>query len=348
VLSNTECSGIHRSLGTHVSKIRSLTLDSTSYTPDIIELLKSIGNARSNAIWDSRFELGSNADLNNIAARPNPTDSRAAKLTYIQAKYVGRSFGKKSDEDPDKILFEAIDHDDIPKALYALVSGANVNSSRPDFTKSPRISLFIGSPQQQQNSASSAPMKMFMPFLMDLEEDKSRDATSSSTKFEVVSTEKNYIVRYALHYALLHGREMSNEDVFNNNSSTSPVLSSSSTTTDEEEHHQPARKSPSVIFPMAEFLLQNGADTGIVDPQTGHTLAELVGMGTVVDDNAIAYINLKNTARGQSTIVRSNTITNPPQQHEEIVAEEESTINTTTNNNDIPPLPLPKKDSLAN
>jgi Arf-GAP/SH3 domain/ANK repeat/PH domain-containing protein len=30
-----ECSGIHRSLGTHITKIRSLTLDVTSFTPDI-------------------------------------------------------------------------------------------------------------------------------------------------------------------------------------------------------------------------------------------------------------------------------------------------------------------------
>ncbi|CAG8820295.1 3117_t:CDS:2, partial [Racocetra persica] len=48
-----ECSGIHRSLGTHISKIRSLTLDTTSYTPDLIQLIKSIGNARSNAVWEA-------------------------------------------------------------------------------------------------------------------------------------------------------------------------------------------------------------------------------------------------------------------------------------------------------
>ncbi|CAG8653164.1 11959_t:CDS:2, partial [Acaulospora morrowiae] len=51
-----ECSGIHRSLGTHISKIRSLTLDTTSYTPDLIQLIKSIGNARSNAIWEATLQ----------------------------------------------------------------------------------------------------------------------------------------------------------------------------------------------------------------------------------------------------------------------------------------------------
>ncbi|KAJ2575549.1 hypothetical protein EV177_010989, partial [Coemansia sp. RSA 1804] len=34
-----ECSGIHRSLGTHVSKVRSLTLDVTSFTPPTIAML---------------------------------------------------------------------------------------------------------------------------------------------------------------------------------------------------------------------------------------------------------------------------------------------------------------------
>lgn len=262
-----------------------MTLDSTSYTPDIIELLKSIGNAKSNAIWDCRYEPGANMlDFPSIG-RPNPTDSRVAKLAYIQAKYVSRAFVKKT-ADPDRILFEAIDLDDIPKALYALASGANVNSSRPDFTTSPRISLFM--------AHETNPIQMFMPFLMDL------DNKETSDKLQV-SNEKNYIVRYALHYALLHGRVVDTEDVFH---PSSPTVSSNGSTTLSSDEEYPVKKAV-VIFPMAEFLLQNGADTGIIDTQTGHTLAELVGMGSVVDDHAIAYINLKNTARGQSSIVRS-------------------------------------------
>lgn len=309
-----ECSGIHRSLGTHVSKIRSLTLDSTSYTPDIIELLKSIGNAKSNAIWDHRFEPGTNVIDHSTITRPNPNDSRVAKLTYIQAKYVSRAFVKKTAEDPDQILFEAIDLDDIPKALYALASGANVNSSRPNSTTSPRISLFMG------HSQSSTPIQIFMPFLMGL------DNEASSNKLEVTS-EKNYIVRYALHYSLLHGRVVDSEDVFNQ-SPLIPSVSSGSTATSDEEFQTPMKK-VAVIFPMAEFLLQNGADTGIIDSQTGHTLAELVGMGSVVDDHAIAYVNLKNTARGQSSIVRSISSAGKHEEEENV----------------IPPT-LPKKDVI--
>ncbi|KAG2227925.1 hypothetical protein INT45_011948, partial [Circinella minor] len=49
-----ECSGIHRSLGSHLSKVRSLMLDKTSYTPEVVNILLALGNAQSNAIWDPR------------------------------------------------------------------------------------------------------------------------------------------------------------------------------------------------------------------------------------------------------------------------------------------------------
>ncbi|KAI9255915.1 hypothetical protein EDC94DRAFT_565908 [Helicostylum pulchrum] len=85
------------------------------------------------------------------------------------------------------------------------------------------------------------------------------------------SSMKTYTVRYALHYSLLHGRYLDSEDA-----------------TARSEKDYP------IIFPMAEFLLQNGADTGITDTLTGYTLAELINMGSVVDDQAKAYINLRN------------------------------------------------------
>jgi len=45
-----EYSGIHRSLGTHISKVRSLTLDNQSFTLDIVELLLLVGNRVSNIV----------------------------------------------------------------------------------------------------------------------------------------------------------------------------------------------------------------------------------------------------------------------------------------------------------
>lgn len=361
-----ECSGIHRSLGTHISKIRSLTLDSTSYTPDIIELLKSVGNARSNVIWDGRFDTTANTKSSKKEDLPRPasTDSRSVKLAYIQAKYVGKNFVKKptleNEQDVDQMLFEAIDDDNIPRALYSLALGANVNSSRHNYIKSPRISLFID-PQQQQRSS----IQSYVPFLMNLDYDKD-EATSKKCEItdstESITEEKeNYIVRFALHYALLHGRETSSDELLNIPlvifSSTSTITNNTDTGGEGSSILSVSSESPAPLsgskrqfnFPMAELLLQNGADTGIIDPKTGHTLADLVGMGSLVNDDAIAYISLKNTARGQSTITRSSTILNHHlmnlHTHEQLEGYQDgdSSNHNDTITEDIPP-PLPPKE----
>jgi hypothetical protein len=251
----------------------------------------------------------------------------------------------EDEQDVDQILFEAIDDDDIPRALYALALGANVNSSRPNYTKSPRISLFID-PQQQQRSS----IQSYVPFSMNLDDDESSKkyqmTNDTETKKEKEEKE-DYIVRFALHYALLHGREASDDELFS--SMPLVICSSSSTTTNNTDGSSILSSSSELsgskrkfIFPMAELLLQNGADTGIVDPKTRHTLADLVGMGSVVNDDAIAYINLKNTARGQSTITRSSTILNHHLLNLHMQQLEED--NDTKTEQDIPP-PLPPKNN---
>ena len=45
-----ECSGIHRNLGTHVSRVRSLDLD--DWPRELTVVLTAIGNATANSIWE--------------------------------------------------------------------------------------------------------------------------------------------------------------------------------------------------------------------------------------------------------------------------------------------------------
>src|SRR5690606_18608613 len=56
IIACLECIGIHRSRGTHISKVRSLTLDTTSFTPDIVELLLLVGNRVSNMLFEAKLE----------------------------------------------------------------------------------------------------------------------------------------------------------------------------------------------------------------------------------------------------------------------------------------------------
>ncbi|KAK9278977.1 hypothetical protein L1049_028559 [Liquidambar formosana] len=57
-----QCSGIHRSLGVHISKVRSTTLD--TWLPDQVAFMQSMGNEKSNSYWEA--ELPPNFDRSGI------------------------------------------------------------------------------------------------------------------------------------------------------------------------------------------------------------------------------------------------------------------------------------------
>ncbi|KAI5795184.1 hypothetical protein EDC01DRAFT_654432 [Geopyxis carbonaria] len=127
-----ECSGLHRSLGTHISKVRSLTLDVTSFTPDLIELLCQIGNRISNSIWEAKATP---------QERPDARSSREARLKFITAKYVQRAYVSplsptlSAYSSPDEVLLDAVKKNDLSGALYALALHANPNVVDPETSK---------------------------------------------------------------------------------------------------------------------------------------------------------------------------------------------------------------------
>ncbi|XP_061758823.1 arf-GAP with coiled-coil, ANK repeat and PH domain-containing protein 3 isoform X1 [Nerophis ophidion] len=87
VLLCIECSGIHRSLGVHCSKVRSLTLD--SWEPELLKLMCELGNSVINHIYES------SCDQQPDVKKPTPSSSRQDKESWIRAKYVDKSFVKK-------------------------------------------------------------------------------------------------------------------------------------------------------------------------------------------------------------------------------------------------------------
>ncbi|XP_017281744.1 arf-GAP with coiled-coil, ANK repeat and PH domain-containing protein 1 [Kryptolebias marmoratus] len=83
------CSGIHRSLGVHFSKVRSLTLD--SWEPELIKLMCELGNSVINRIYEARIE-------EITIKKPHPTSPRGDKESWIRSKYVEKKFIQKLPE----------------------------------------------------------------------------------------------------------------------------------------------------------------------------------------------------------------------------------------------------------
>ncbi|XP_044277079.1 arf-GAP with coiled-coil, ANK repeat and PH domain-containing protein 2 isoform X1 [Varanus komodoensis] len=78
-----ECSGIHRSLGVHFSKVRSLTLD--TWEPELLKLMCELGNDVINRVYEANLKKMGVQKL-------QPGSQRQEKEEYIRAKYVERRF----------------------------------------------------------------------------------------------------------------------------------------------------------------------------------------------------------------------------------------------------------------
>lgn len=151
-----ECSGIHRSLGTHISKIRSLTLDITSFTPDIVDLLQQVGNRVANMVWEARLDP---------AHKLNPQATREQRLKYITAKYVDRAYVEPISPTlsryptPDETLLAAIKRNEIQDVIYALALGANPNvTDRSRNTHAVYLALAAVRPASPSPSPSPTPL----------------------------------------------------------------------------------------------------------------------------------------------------------------------------------------------
>ncbi|KAK6308389.1 hypothetical protein J4Q44_G00216600 [Coregonus suidteri] len=76
-----ECSGIHRNLGTHLSRVRSLDLD--DWPRELTQVLTAIGNHLANSIWEC-YTQGRH--------KPTPNATREERESWIRAKYEQRVF----------------------------------------------------------------------------------------------------------------------------------------------------------------------------------------------------------------------------------------------------------------
>ncbi|CAN7031937.1 unnamed protein product, partial [Brassica rapa subsp. trilocularis] len=82
-----KCCGVHRSLGTHVSKVLSVTLDEWS-DEEVDSMIEIGGNASANSIYEAFIPDGS--------SKPGPDASHDHRMRFIRSKYEFQEFLKPS------------------------------------------------------------------------------------------------------------------------------------------------------------------------------------------------------------------------------------------------------------
>uniref|UniRef100_A0A8V5GJ67 Uncharacterized protein n=2 Tax=Melopsittacus undulatus TaxID=13146 RepID=A0A8V5GJ67_MELUD len=86
ILTCIECSGIHREMGVHISRIQSLELDKLG-TSELL-LAKNVGNTSFNDIMEG--------NLPSPSPKPTPSSDMTARKEFITAKYVDHKFSRKT------------------------------------------------------------------------------------------------------------------------------------------------------------------------------------------------------------------------------------------------------------
>jgi Arf-GAP/coiled-coil/ANK repeat/PH domain-containing protein len=138
-----ECSGIHRSLGVHVSKVRSLILD--KWEPEIVAMMLRLGNRNVNAILERVLTVPKISD----------TADRPSRVKYITAKYVSKDFVSRdyilasinnsatsSSVSPNSLheaFWETVVQGDLPRSLSFLMAGAAIDWRNPSYLFRPAL-----------------------------------------------------------------------------------------------------------------------------------------------------------------------------------------------------------------
>nr|CEL69660.1 TPA: GTPase activating protein for Arf protein [Neospora caninum Liverpool] len=145
-----ECSGVHRKMGVHISKVKSATLD--RWTWQWVETVRSIGNEIANAYYEYR--------LPKDYKKATREDDNAAMENWIRMKYERKSFVPKGFPEPWQAVEAGADPrvQCFPSTEEGHVSEASACEAKKTKSKKEKkkkeVSSDAGSPRASPKAAS--------------------------------------------------------------------------------------------------------------------------------------------------------------------------------------------------
>ncbi|XP_077364661.1 arf-GAP with SH3 domain, ANK repeat and PH domain-containing protein 1 isoform X5 [Festucalex cinctus] len=125
ILTCIECSGIHREMGVHISRIQSMELDKLG-TSELL-LAKNVGNSSFNEIMEG--------NLPSPSPKPGPSSDMTVRKEFINAKYVDHKYARKTcSSAAAKMmeLYEAVRARDLLALVQVYAEGVELMEPLPE------------------------------------------------------------------------------------------------------------------------------------------------------------------------------------------------------------------------
>ncbi|WOL16026.1 putative ADP-ribosylation factor GTPase-activating protein AGD5 isoform X2 [Canna indica] len=146
-----QCSGIHRSLGVHISQVRSATLD--TWLPEQVAFMQKIGNTKANRYWEAELP---------------PNFCRVGIESFIRAKYNEKRWVPQHKKTiSPRNAEEEVSSENKQKANYTGVGNINIvkpldkQDNKPQSTRkdnlAPKIPNVVSSNSKMEIRAEVAP-----------------------------------------------------------------------------------------------------------------------------------------------------------------------------------------------
>ncbi|KAF5306145.1 hypothetical protein FQR65_LT07421 [Abscondita terminalis] len=114
-----ECCSIHRSLGRHISQVKSI--QKGTWSPSQLSMVQTLNNSGINNVWEYTLENNSKFSKK----KPNPKDPLHVKAEFIRAKHQQYNFVARCNTEDGMLCVE----NELGKELHANVRSSNLETS---------------------------------------------------------------------------------------------------------------------------------------------------------------------------------------------------------------------------
>lgn len=139
------CAGIHRNLGVHISRVKSVNLD--AWTPDHVAYVQRMGNSRARAIYE--------ANLPDDFRRPQIDTALESfiRAKYEHKKYIAQDYVDPGPPEPAFNVDEELKR--VKDKKRSTTSSSKIQTPLPTPTAAATANLMGTQPIQQQTSTTS-------------------------------------------------------------------------------------------------------------------------------------------------------------------------------------------------